>query len=120
LTTASSCSFECYGATANHWGAEKQEQGSPGGGSACIDLLNRMWDVRTKRRITSKQVLQHQWLTQAQPTPKVDEVHKQLEAWMQGRFDANKNTLLGQMFALKPGTDKMLKAEHEEEARHRN
>jgi len=36
------------------------------------------------------------------------------------QFDANKNTLLGQMFALKPGTDKMLKAEHEEEARHRN
>ncbi len=35
---------------------QSQEQGSPGGGQACIDLLNRMWDCRTKRRVTSKQV----------------------------------------------------------------
>jgi len=35
---------------------QSQESGSPGGGLACIDLLNRMWDCRTKRRITAKQV----------------------------------------------------------------
>jgi hypothetical protein len=35
---------------------QSQEQGSPGGGTACIDLLNRMWDCRTTRRITCKQV----------------------------------------------------------------
>ncbi|EKX55355.1 hypothetical protein GUITHDRAFT_160444 [Guillardia theta CCMP2712] len=41
---------------------QSQEQGSAGGGAACIDLLNRMWDCRTKRRITSKQVLEHPWI----------------------------------------------------------
>ena len=36
---------------------QSQENGAPGGGLACIDLLNRMWDCRTKRRISAKQVL---------------------------------------------------------------
>jgi len=35
---------------------QSQESGSPGGGLACVDLLNRMWDCRTKRRVTAKQV----------------------------------------------------------------
>ena len=35
---------------------QSQENGAPGGGLACIDLLNRMWDCRTKRRISAKQV----------------------------------------------------------------
>ena len=35
---------------------QSQESKSPGGGLACIDLLNRMWDCRTKRRINAKQV----------------------------------------------------------------
>jgi len=35
---------------------QSQESGSSGGGLACIDLLNRLWDCRTKRRITAKQV----------------------------------------------------------------
>ena len=36
---------------------QSQENGAPGGGLACIDLLNRMWDCRTKRRISAKQVI---------------------------------------------------------------
>ena len=40
---------------ARAWG-RAQESGSAGGGLACIDLLNRMWDCKTKRRITAKQV----------------------------------------------------------------
>jgi hypothetical protein len=35
---------------------QSQESGSAGGGLACVDLLNRMWDCRTKRRVTAKQV----------------------------------------------------------------
>ena len=37
---------------------QSQETGSLGGGLACIDLLNRMWDCRTKRRISAKTVLE--------------------------------------------------------------
>ena len=38
-------------------GAQSQDNDSPGGGAACIDLLNRMWDCETKRRITCKEVI---------------------------------------------------------------
>ena len=34
---------------------QSQEKDSAGGGAACIDLLNRMWDCETKRRITCKE-----------------------------------------------------------------
>ena len=36
---------------------QSQEPDSKGGGLACVDLLNRMWDTRTKRRVTATQVL---------------------------------------------------------------
>jgi len=91
---------------------QSQEQGSPGGGLACIDLLNRMWDCRTKRRITSKQVLQHQFLTQSDPLPASDAIEKQLTAWIKGEFKPDEKSLLGMMFALKPGTDRLLMQEH--------
>eukprot|EP00286_Rhodomonas_abbreviata_P010260 CAMPEP_0181326860 /NCGR_PEP_ID=MMETSP1101-20121128/21751_1 /TAXON_ID=46948 /ORGANISM="Rhodomonas abbreviata, Strain Caron Lab Isolate" /LENGTH=415 /DNA_ID=CAMNT_0023435397 /DNA_START=17 /DNA_END=1264 /DNA_ORIENTATION=+ len=91
---------------------QSQEQGSPGGGQACIDILNRMWDCRTKRRITSKQVLQHPWMVQATPPPNVTEIHNQLKQFVSGQLKPDDRTLLGQMFALKPGTDRMLMEEH--------
>eukprot|EP00960_Hanusia_phi_P033708 750609-Hanusia_phi.AAC.4 len=94
---------------------QSQEQGSAGGeraGAACIDLLNRMWDCRTKRRITSKQVLEHPWMTKAEPLPKVEEVEDQLKEFVSGKLKPDESMLLGQMFALKPGTDRMLMEVH--------
>lgn len=92
---------------------QSQESGSAGGGLACIDLLNRMWDCRTKRRITAKQVLEHPWMTQCAQKPTTAEIEDQVIAYIGGKMKkADESTLLGQMFALKPGTDKMLMEVH--------
>mmetsp|Transcript_79938 Transcript_79938/g.213900 ORF Transcript_79938/g.213900 Transcript_79938/m.213900 type:complete len:321 (+) Transcript_79938:371-1333(+) len=90
---------------------QSQERGSPGGGNACIDLLNRMWDCETKRRITCKQVLQHPWMTQASPPPNPQEVIEELKLFVSGRAP-RPDSLLAAMLALKPGTDRMLLEEH--------
>jgi hypothetical protein len=58
------------------------------------------------------QVLQHPWMSKATPPPRVDELEEQLKLFVGGKLKPDDTTLLGQMFALKPGTDKMLLEEH--------
>jgi serine/threonine protein kinase len=92
---------------------QSQETGSSGGGLACIDLLNRMWDCRTKRRISAKTVLAHPWMTECAQKPSVNEIEEEVKQYVSGQLkDPGNSTLLGQMFALKPGTDKMLMEVH--------
>ena len=91
---------------------QTHEEGSPGGGAACVDLINRLWDCRTKRRITCKQVLQHPWITQCSPPANPREIEDELRDFLAGKFRPDESSLLGQLFYLKPGTDRVLLEEH--------
>ena len=51
-------------------------------------------------------------MSKATPPPRVDELEEQLKLFVGGKLKPDDTTLLGQMFALKPGTDKMLLEEH--------
>eukprot|EP00918_Siedleckia_nematoides_P097480 GHVU01213648.1.p1 GENE.GHVU01213648.1~~GHVU01213648.1.p1 ORF type:complete len:419 (+),score=60.57 GHVU01213648.1:23-1258(+) len=91
---------------------QSQENGSEGGGLACIDMLNRLWDCNTKRRMNAKDVLAHPWMTACSPLPRVNEIEEEVSEYVAGKLKPDESRLLGQMLALKPGTDKMLMQVH--------